>query len=175
MQPCFKPTRRRAAPNLTGGVLNLHQLVTPKTCPPCLFRKCRHFKLDSSSPGAWTRCSRCSILRRTALSNEVASEARSAQRQTHLGPTPLRNRLAACQARATCKQCQQTLDRGNFWPGDWHNRHKYGGLTCTTCEPREPGHRSDIRHAPVVRALRARPCRLPSGVGRPPCFRSRSV
>ena len=30
MQPCFKPRRTRAAPNLTGGVLNLHQLVIPK-------------------------------------------------------------------------------------------------------------------------------------------------
>ena len=56
-------------------------------------------------------------------------------------PMALRNRLAAAQARAKCKQCQQTLDRGNFWPGDWHNRHKYGGLKCMTCEPREPGHR----------------------------------
>ena len=30
LQPCFKPRRTRAAPNLTGGVLNLNQLVIPK-------------------------------------------------------------------------------------------------------------------------------------------------
>ena len=69
------------------------------------------------------------------------SDAQQAQRQAHWNGLALRNRLAAAQARAKCKQCQQTLDRGNFWPGDWHNRHKYGGLKCMTCEPREPGHR----------------------------------
>ena len=52
----------------------------------------------------------------------------------------LQNRLAACQARGKCRQCQQTLNRGSFWPGDWPNRHKYG-IKCTTCEPRAPGER----------------------------------
>ena len=50
-------------------------------------------------------------------------------------PMALRNRLAACQARGTCKQCHAILGRGEFWPGDWPNRHKYG-IKCTTCEPR---------------------------------------
>jgi hypothetical protein len=55
----------------------------------------------------------------------------------------LRNRLAASQARGTCKQCGQAHGRGHFWPGDWPNRHKYG-IKCTTCEPRAPGEREKV-------------------------------
>ena len=95
--------------------------------------------------GAWARCTRCSRRRTTAKGGSSGgaanSEAQTAQRQANFQPIALRNKLAACQARGTCKQCHATYSRGEFWQGDWPHRHKYGGIKCTTCEPRAPGQR----------------------------------
>ena len=72
-----------------------------------------------------------------AAGGAANSEAQTAQRQV----LAMQNKLAACQARGTCKQCHATLGRGEFWPGDWPHKHKYGGIKCMTCEPRAPGQR----------------------------------
>ena len=99
-----------------------------------------HFREKLLPQGTWARCTRCSFRTKSLNAATKGGAANSDAQQAQRTGLALRNRLAAAQARATCKQCQQTLDRGNFWPADWSHKNTYG-VKCKTCEPREPGHR----------------------------------
>ena len=85
--------------------------------------------------GAWARCVACNKERQGALGAAFGAATGGAN------DVAQQSKEVAAKAMAMCSQCDKTLPRTFFWPGDWRNWLRPSDIACKACCPLAPGKR----------------------------------